>query len=153
VNKLKPEDAMVKEWSKIFNLTPGMLAHERIENTAANGTPDYAYCIDGINGWIEFKVHAKPRDIEKRIAKVKHWKGLQREWMRARYSCPTVFLFLRVRDIDYIFNTNTMFTFEKEQYTILMEDHPTKYDNTDLKGNVDLFTLRNILRGVKYNGE
>jgi len=141
---MKPEAQQTKDWIKVFNLIPGVEGHERIENKIGNGTPDFAYCIEGVHGWIEFKVHPAPKRSTGKIGKIQHWKGMQREWMQKRYTSPTVFLVLRIGDRDYILNTHVMFSFEEmslwelqqQAYSVAVNSEITKFD-----------ALRKIFRG------
>lgn len=118
---MKQEAKQVQYWERVFNRIPG-IAHERIENKVKSGTPDYAYCINGVNGWIEFKVADGVPKRKETALKLGHWSGLQRVWMQARHTCPTVFFFLRVGEYDYILNTHTMFEIEQRPYSQILED-------------------------------
>ena len=146
---MKPETRQRMDWVPIFNLTPGMQAHERIENSVQNGTPDYTYTLDGINGWIEFKVHKPLKDPLKKIGSLRHWSGLQREWMRARYLSPTVFLFLRVGAWDFILDTRNMFNVEEMRYQDMLDSSILKVDMSR-KEDLNLLDLRRKLRGDRH---
>lgn len=149
---IKPEARLRRDWVKIFNMMPGMLAHERIENMADNGTPDYAYCVDGINGWVEFKVHKEPKDHSKKVSKIRHWTSVQRAWMQKRYTSPTVLLILRMGDWDFILDTHNMFSFEERPYSYWMLNHSWKINNKggDVWNTMSLEGLRNKLKGQCY---
>jgi hypothetical protein len=129
---MKPEKKLQKDLAKVLNRIPTVSGHEAIENGTACGTPDYAYTIGGINGWFELKVQDEPKDITKKL-KIKHWTPNQRQWMKKRMLCPTVFLIVRIGEWDYIFDTKTMFFIENQCYAEIMEYHPWRVKFSDQK--------------------
>lgn len=142
--KLKPEDELRNDWINVFNCIPDM-QHERIENIARNGTPDYAYCLNGVNGWIEFKVH-----YGKLPGRCAHWTGPQRKWMRDRKESNTIFLLLRVQGYDVLLDTIYANMFEEfgVDYRGVF-NYPVKYRSEDVKSlNIDLECLGKELQGV-----
>lgn len=141
-----PERDMVSAWAKIFNRIPAMQHHERIENAVSNGTPDYAYCVSGVNGWIEFKCMSAPKKETTKL-KVDHWKPLQRDWMKKHMYSPNVFLFLRVGDWDFVFDTHSMFTFEDLEYRELLFSHKCKFKVDEVN---KLLLNADILNLIKY---
>lgn len=147
---LKPEDQQRLDWVKVFYRIPEMM-FERVENKIGCGTPDMAYCINGINGWIEFKVQTKgPASMHLKNITVEHWLGLQREWMRQRYLSPTIFLFLRIGDLDFIFDVHTMFRFEEKTLGYLIDNHKWIYRMEGQKWSpLMLEVLKQKLLGVE----
>tara|TARA_R100000656_G_scaffold37588_1_gene31713 strand:+ start:366 stop:803 length:438 start_codon:yes stop_codon:yes gene_type:complete len=142
--KLKPEDELRNDWINVFNRIPNM-QHERVENIARNGTADYAYCLNGVNGWIEFKVH-----YGKLPGRCSHWTGPQRKWMRDRGESNTVFLMLRVQGYDVLLDTTCANIFEK--YGIENQEdsnYPVKYRSEEVKSlNINLNCLEEELLGL-----
>ena len=133
-------------WTRIFNNIPGVMGHGRVENISDNFTPDYQYCIDGVNGWIEFKVYKL--GARRRVGKIK-WSEGQRDWMRERAGCPAVFLIVEIGDYDFVFDIESMFTFEGNSYEYLVRNHSLKIRHDQYPSKKDLEKLRNKLKGVR----
>ena len=119
---MKPEAQQRSDWAPILNSVEG-LVREPVENMIKSATPDEAYTLKGVNGWIEYKVGEAPKNHKRPIRKLSHWTGLQREWMRKRYLSPTIFLLLRIEDYDYILNTKEMFGIEDVPYNELKTEY------------------------------
>lgn len=145
------EDKMVKKWSSILNQIPGQIAHGRIENPLMPGTPDYMYTLDGINGWIEFKI-CKTILKNNVISPIKHWNTHQRRWFLDRTMSPTCFLAVRFQDrknqyfkgMDCLFRVDTVFHFEGKTIDEIIELACFVYEHEE---HIDLDKLKEVLKG------
>jgi hypothetical protein len=141
----KPEQKQYERWARLMHLLPGQVAYQRIENTVLSGTPDFAYTIDGVNGWIEFKVAHEPKK-ESTPVKLRHWSPVQRAWMTNRSESKTVFLVVRVGEYDFLLDYNEMILFETVPNSILTK----LFFHVNVKGFVQptiLAKLKDKLRG------
>tara|TARA_R110002012_G_scaffold320022_2_gene542141 strand:+ start:565 stop:1002 length:438 start_codon:yes stop_codon:yes gene_type:complete len=140
------ENKQSHRWTRIFNNILGVMGHGRVENIGGNFTPDYQYCIDGINGWIEFKVYKL--GVRRRVGKIK-WSQGQRDWMKERIGCPSVFLIVEIGDYDFIFDIDSMFTFEGNSYEYLVNNHDLKIRREVYPSKDELLKIGNKLKGVR----
>lgn len=143
-----PEKVLSKDWDRLMNRVPGMQGHESVENSRNNGTPDKSQTVLDVNSWAELKIAQEPKK-DTTCVKLPHWSQLQRRWMQARMTCPTVFLVVRIGEWDYIFDTHSMFTIETTPY-VQLKKHPwrVKIGVADFWGYRELQLLSDKLRGV-----
>ena len=146
---MKPELQLINDFSKLLNRMPNCQGHGRIENSINTGTPDYYYTIDGIHGFIEFKVANLPKKTDKTI-KLNHFTASQQEWFRVRLNSPTIFLICRVGEFDFIFDTSMIFQIDKIEINMLMAyNWKESFKNKTFWTNQNLLLLSNKLKGLK----
>lgn len=76
---------------------------ERMENMAANGTPDVNYCIQGVEGWVENKyLRFKPARADTPIV-LPHYTKEQRNWHKDRRRAGgRVYVLLHIGDAGHV---------------------------------------------------
>jgi hypothetical protein len=128
------------------------ILYERIENSVGVGTPDFAFFINGLNGFIECKYTT---DKKGKIS-LRHWTKNQRTWFVRRPSNVN-FLLIRCGDLDYFLSSYDYIYFQST-----FKDF-SAFEDLDVLSRVstvvnlkklsleDRFTLKDMFKkGVKY---